>query len=33
MKELKYILRHEDYTDLNINQKIQARYFYLAHSI
>lgn len=29
VKELYYLLHHEDYKDLNIHQKIGARYSYL----
>ena len=29
IKELRYILKHEDYISLNINQKINARSNYL----
>ncbi len=30
---MKYLLMHEDYITLNINQKIQAKYYYLKYSI
>jgi hypothetical protein len=30
---MKYLLLHEDYISLNINQKIQAKFFYLNYSI
>jgi|GEM_PF-6107129 len=30
---MKYLLYHEDYISLNINQKIQAKAFYLKYSI
>jgi len=30
---MKYLLFHEDYIYLNINQKIQAKDFYIKHSL
>jgi hypothetical protein len=33
INSFRYLLKHEDYISLNINQKIQAKYFYLENSI
>lgn len=30
---MKYLLNHEDYKSLNINQKIEAKSFYIKNSI